>query len=203
MSDGLLFAGPLGRMRAEDVLQFVALAGVRAQVAFTTHDRVHAWPRAVDLVIEDGRVVGLGPRGTGLRLGDLIVGRGAVPRRALEAALSGSAGDGNGGNGDGGGRLGERLVAAGRVAAETIEDLAWERHARVVWGLLTWDRGEFRARALDDGEWAGAAPVEPPLSIAALLLDGLQRAEAARIEAGSRGGEVAAAAGEDFDPALL
>ncbi|MEO6463581.1 MAG: DUF4388 domain-containing protein [Candidatus Eisenbacteria bacterium] len=196
MSDGLLFAGPLGRMRAEDVLQFVAQAGVRAHVAFTTEDRVHGWPRAVDLVIEDGRVIGLGPRGRGLRLGDLIVGRGTVPRSALEAALAGGDADA------GGGRLGERLVATGVVTAETVEDLAWERHARVLWGLLTWDRGAFRVTALEPGDGAGATPLEPPLPIAALLLDGLQRAEAALFDAAS----LAAAdllAGEDFDPARL
>lgn len=191
MSDGLLFAGPLGRMRAEDVLQFVAQAGVRAHVAFTTEDRVHGWPRAVDLVIEDGRIVGLGPRGSGLRLGDLLVGRGLVPRRALEAALEG----------EGGGRLGERLVAAGHVAAETVEDLAWERHARVLWGLLTWDRGTFRVTALEPGETAaGATPVEPPLPIAAVLLDGIQRAEAALFEAAPDPGEADLLAGEPFGP---
>jgi hypothetical protein len=194
VSDGLLFAGPLGRMRAEDVLQFVAQAGVRAHVAFTTEDRVHGWPRAVDLVIEEGRVVGLGPRGSGLRLGDLLVGRGVVPRRALEAALGGE-------TGAGAGRLGERLVAAGQVTAETVEDLAWERHARVLWGLLTWDRGTFRVTALDPDETtAGATPVEPSLPIAALLLDGLQRAEAALFDAAPDPVEADRLAGEEIGP---
>ena len=86
--DGLLFEGPLGRMRPEDVLQFVAQAGMRARVSFATGDRVHGWPRAVDLVIDDGRIVGLGPRGTGLRLGDLVVARGARTRRQVEAAAT-------------------------------------------------------------------------------------------------------------------
>ena len=167
--EGLLFAGPLGRMRAEDVLQFIAQAGVRAHVAFTTNDRVLGWPRAVDLVIEGGHVVGLGPRGAGHRLGDLLVARGAIGRRALEEALPADAGT----------RLGEKLVARGLVAAETIEDLAWERHARVVWSLLAWDRGAFQARALEPGDGAGAMPVDPPLPVEGVLLDGLQRAETA------------------------
>jgi len=169
--DGLLFAGPLGRMRAEDVLQFVAQAGVRARVTFTTQDRVHGWPRAVDLVIDQGHVVGLGPRGGGLRLGDLLVARGAVGRRALEDALANPAGDGAGR------RLGERLVAAGVVAAPAIEDLAWERHARVVWSLFSWDRGTFRVTAIEPGDAGGATPVDPPLPVEGVLLDGLQRFE--------------------------
>jgi hypothetical protein len=168
----LLFEGPLGRMRAEDVLQFVGQSGLFARVAFETEDRVHGWPRAVDLVIDDGRLVGLGPRGAGLRLGDLVVGRGAATRRAVEAiaAAPGAQRDE---------RLGERLVAADVLAAEAVEELLWERHARVVWGLATWDQGRFRVTALEPGEAGDATAVDPPLPLAALLLDGLQRAESA------------------------
>ena len=175
--DGLLFAGPLGRMRAEDVLQFVAQAGVRARVAFTTHDRVHGWPRAVDLVVDGGNVVALGPRGTGMRLGDLLVARGAIGRRGLEEALASSA-EGDGASPDA--RVGSRLVAAGLVRGDVVEELAWERHARVVWSLLAWDRGDFRVTALEPGEDpAGAVAIDPPLPVEGVLLDGLQRAETA------------------------
>lgn len=169
MSDAaLLFEGPLGRMRPEDVLQFVAHSGLSARVAFETVDRVHGWPRAVDLMVDDGRLVGIGPRGCGLRLGDLVVGRGAATRRAVEE-LAAATGE----------RLGERLVAAGVLAADAVEELLWERHARVVWGLTTWDRGHFRVTALDGDAATGATAVDPPLPLAGLLLDGLQRAETA------------------------
>lgn len=171
--DGLLFEGPLGRMRPEDVLQFVAQAGMRARVSFATVDRVHGWPRAVDLVIDDGRIVGLGPRGTGLRLGDLVVARGARTRRQVEAAATAPAGPA---------RLGERLVAAGDLEPEAVDDLLWERHARVVWGLLAWDRGTFQVVALEPGDTGAAQAVDPALPVAGLLLDGLQRAEAALFE---------------------
>ena len=170
--EGLLFEGPLGRMRVEDVLQFVAQAGLRARVTFATADRVHGWPRAVDLVIDDGRLVGLGPRGAGMRLGDLAVARGAVPRRVVEAAAAGP----------GAARLGARLAAAGHLDPEAVDDLLWERHARVVWGLLAWDRGTFHVVALDAADDAGAVVVDPALPVAGLLLDGLQRAEAARFD---------------------
>jgi hypothetical protein len=105
------------------------------------------------------------------------VARGAATRTAVEAA---AAAEDAGGDAGAGGRLGERLVQSGQVAADTMEDLVWERHARVVWGLLTWDRGDFRVVALDDPDLAGARPIEPPLPVTALLLDELQRAEAAR-----------------------
>lgn len=174
---GLLFEGPLGRMRVEDVLQFVAQSGLRAHVEFATEDRVHGWPRAVDLVLDEGRVVGLGPRGSGLRLGDLAIARGAISRRALEAlAASGPLPDAAASPPV---RLGERLVAAGLLAGETVEELLWERHARVVWGLLAWDRGSFTVAALEPGAFGGATAVDPPLPVDALLLDGLQRAESA------------------------
>lgn len=186
----LLFAGPLGAMKVEDVLQFVAQAGVRAQVAFTTEDRVYGWPRAVDLVIEDGRLVGLGPRGLGMRLGDLAVARGVVARSALEAALAA----------EGPGRIGERLAAALDLPPDALDDLVWERHARVLWGLLTWDRGEFRCVVAGPGLPAGALAVEPALPVAGLLLDGLQRAESALFE-DSLAARRADPSGEGFDPA--
>lgn len=166
MSDGLLFEGPIGRMRPEDVLQFVAQSGGRVRVAFDHEDRALGSPRGVDLEVEEGRLVGLGPRGTGLRLGDLAVARGLIDRADVEAAA-------------GEGRLGERLVAAGRIEAETVEDLLWERHARVVWALLAWERGWFRVTSDETAGSEGVVPVDPPLPLSALLLDGLQRAESA------------------------
>ena len=197
--DGLLFTGPLGRLGVEDVLQFVAQAGVTARVSFETEDRAHGWPRAVDLAVADGRLVGLGPRGTGLRLGDLVVGRGVASRRAVEElaaalrdepALPARPAQAH--------RLGAHLVNAGLCDAATLDDLLWERHARVVWGLLAWDRGTFTVTGPATGGRVHApVAVDPPLPLAALLLDGLQRAETALA------GEIdfAAALAAESDPA--
>jgi len=173
-NEGLLFEGPIGRMRPEDVLQFVAQSGGAVRVSFDHEDRALGSPRGVDLVVEGGRLVGLGPRGTGLRLGDLAVARGVIARGELETLASGK-----------GPRLGERLVAQGHAEADVVEDLLWERHARVVWGLLAWERGHFvvtggaEAQGGRAGVVPGVVPVEPPLPLTALLLDGLQRSEAA------------------------
>ena len=177
----LLFGGPLGRLGVEDVLQFVAQAGLAACVSFETEDRAHGWPRAVDLAVVDGRLVGLGPRGRGLRLGDLVVGRGLASRRRVEEIVAElrneptlparPAEDL---------RLGARLVASGVCDEAALEDLLWERHARVVWGLLAWDRGTFRVTGpVPEETIVASLPVDPPLPLAGLLLDGLQRAEAA------------------------
>ena len=172
--ESLLFEGPIGRMRPEDVLQFVAQAGGAVRVAFDHEDRALGEERGVDLLVDEGRLVGLGPRGTGLRLGDLAVARGLVERAQIEAlAAADEPGTGP--------RLGERLVALGHVDAETVEDLLWERHARVVWALLSWERGRFTVTGgfAAEGVVPGVVPVEPPLPLSALLLDGLQRAESA------------------------
>ena len=166
MMESLLFEGPIGRMRPEDVLQFVAQAGGAMQVAFDQEDRALGNACAVDLRIDAGRLIGLGPRGTGLRLGDLAVARGLVDRGELETIAQGD-----------GERLGERLVAHGIASAETVEDLLWERHARVVWALLAWERGHFTVTGGSDDCPDGVVPVDPPLPLSALLLDGLQRAE--------------------------
>jgi len=166
--ESLLFEGPIGRMRPEDVLQFVAQSGGAMQVEFAQEDRALGSACAVDLRIDAGRLIGLGPRGTGLRLGDLAVARGLIERAELETL---AAGDGD--------RLGERLVAHGVATAETVEDLLWERHARVVWALLAWEQGHFTVTGGSDGCPDGVVPVDPPLPLSALLLDGLQRAETA------------------------
>jgi hypothetical protein len=173
--DLLLFAGRLGALRPEDVLQFVAHTGLAVHVAFESPDPATGAPRAVDLILEGGRWTGLGPRGTGLRLGDLAVARGILARRELEALLA----DPDGDRADAAEmRVGERLVAAGRLAPEDVDDLLWERHARVLWSLAAWDGGHFRVCALDAAARAAASPVDPPLAVDGVLLDGLQRAEA-------------------------
>jgi len=194
--DALLFTGPLGRLGVEDVLQFVAQAGLAACVSFETEDRVHGWPRAVDLAVAEGRLVGLGPRGTGMRLGDLVVGRRIATRHAVEAIASATADRPALPAVDR--RLGARLVAARLCDEALLEDLLWERHARVVWGLLAWDRGRFTVTARAAGvRTAAAVPVDPPLPLAGLLLDGLQRAETAL----AHGIDFAAAIAAESDPA--
>lgn len=164
----LLFEGPIGRMRPEDVLQFVAQAGGAVCVSFEHEDRALGSPRAVDLKVDGGRLVGLGPRGTGLRLGDLAVARGVIARADLETLVEGD-----------GPRLGERLVAHGIAEADVVEDLLWERHARVVWALLAWERGHFTVTSGSPSLEGQVLEVDPPLPLTALLLDGLQRSEAA------------------------
>jgi hypothetical protein len=167
--EALLFAGPIGRMRPEDVLQFVAQAGGAVCVSFDHEDRALGSPRGVDLRVDGGSLVGIGPRGTGLRLGDLAVARGVIDRAELETLAAGA-----------GPRLGERLVAKGRLEPDLVEDLLWERHARVVWALLAWERGSFSVTsAPPEGASGPFVPVDPPLPLAALLLDGIQRSETA------------------------
>ena len=166
----LLFEGPIGRMRPEDVLQFVSQAGGTVRVSFDTEDRALGGPRGVDLEVDAGRLVALGPRGTGLRFGDLAVARGVLSRAELETVAAGE-----------GPRLGERLVAGGFVDEAGVEDLLWERHARVVWSLLAWERGSFAVTSVptEGAPLPARVAVDPPIALSALLLDGLQRAESA------------------------
>ncbi len=182
--DDLLFEGRIGLMRVEDVLQFVAQAGFSAALEFESEDRADGTPRAVDLTVREGRIIGIGPRGTGLRLGDLAVGRRVATRPELEAAASETP-------------IGRILVERGWLDEPGLEDLLYERHARVIWSLASWDRGRFRARAMEPAALQGrAAPanllppgaiaVTPPIPIETLLLDRLQRVEIARAESPKR-----------------
>ena len=206
-ADEPLFAGRLGRLRADDVLQFVAQTPGGARVVFESTDRATGAALAVELEMRDGRLVALGPRGSGLRLGDLAVARGLVTRRDVEAAAGeapdkAAAGEAPDEATAGGGRLGERLEAAGLLAEAEVEDLLWERHARVLWSLLAWERGTFRVEAREEGATGQApdasegrapetraipVPVDPSLPIAGLLLDGIQRAEIALLQEASPG----------------
>jgi hypothetical protein len=167
MDERLLLEGPIGRLTVTDVLQLVAHLPESARVTFECADRVTGAPWTVALELDQGRVVGIGA-GAGLRLGDLVVGRGFATRAAVESIAEGA-----------GSRLGMRLVEAGVLQADELEDLVWERHARVVWSLLAWDRGTFRAEARTGAPPAEALVVDPPIPLEAMLLDGLQRAESA------------------------
>jgi hypothetical protein len=169
VDDGLLVEGPIGRLRADDVLQMVLHLPQAVRVAFECEDRASGAPWRIELVLQGGRLIGIGA-GAGLRLGDLVVGRGFAPRADVEAAAVGA-----------GPRLGERLVERGVLEPAELDDLVWERHARVVWSLLAWDRGWFRADSAEPalGTRSDAVPVDPPIGLEAVLLDGLQRAESA------------------------
>ena len=174
----LLFEGPIGGLRPEEILQFAAQTGGPTRVSFETTDRVTGVPRAVDLVLEQGQLTGVGPRGQGLRLGDIAVARGVIARAALEELAQPP-----------GPLLGERLVTEGVLDQDGLDDLLWERHARVVWSLLAWDDGCFRVSSVLAGGTAADAeaaatvlPVTPPIALSGLLLDGLQRAESGLAE---------------------
>ena len=163
MDDRLLLEGPIGRLTPFDVLQLAARLPEGASVVFETEDRVTGAPWRVELELDGGRIMGLGA-GAGLRLGDLVVARGFAPRARVESIAEGK-----------GSRIGLRLVEAGVLEAVELEDLVWERHARVVWSLLAWDRGHFRAESRAEG--GAITPIDPPIPLEAVLLDGLQRAE--------------------------
>ncbi|MGH7724388.1 MAG: DUF4388 domain-containing protein [Candidatus Eiseniibacteriota bacterium] len=180
--DELLFEGRIGHLRVEDVLQFVAQSGWDAALEFESEDRADGSPRAVDLGVREGRLVGIGPRGTGLRLGDLAVARHVVARAELEASLAESLAQ----SPDAAKPIGRVLVENGWLDEASLEDLLYERHARVIWGLASWDRGHFRVRAAQ----TVARPIEvaPPIPLEALLLDRLQRVELARVAAEVGGG---------------
>ena len=163
--DELLLQGRIGVVRPEDVLQFVAACEWPARIVFETEDRVTGDARAVELEIARGRLFAIGPRGAGLRLGDLAVAYGLSSRGEIEELATR------------GPWLGQALLERGRLDETALADLLWERAARVVWGLLAWDRGWFRVTGGDP--IASDAPGADPPPLGALLLDGLQRAESA------------------------
>ncbi len=160
-----MFEGPIGRLRADDVLQLVAHLPEGARVTFETEDRVSGAPWRVELDVEAGRLIALGA-GAGLRLGDLVAQRGFATRADVEAVVAAARGS----------RVGLALVEADVIDPAELDDLVWERHARVIWSLLAWDRGSFRAISRADLP-PRAHAVDPPIALEAVLLDGLQRAE--------------------------
>jgi hypothetical protein len=153
--------GDLARFFPAEILQLLSLAQADGRL-----ELVRGSERA-ELFVERGRPVFARTDGAAVRVGQVLVHRGAVSAQAVDEALAlqGAAR---------GRRLGELLVERGLASAPQVEDAVRETLRRVVYGVLLWREGRFR---FHPGERAGGGQVRLDLDLDRLILEGLRQAD--------------------------
>ncbi len=155
--------GELSAFYPAEVLQLLMLARATGRLELERQGE------RVTLVIEDGRPVFARTNASSVRVGDVLVHRGAVSREALELALAMQ-------RDRPGARIGEMLVTGGAVPREALEQAVREVVKRICYGVLLWREGTFRfVPGVDAGE-----DVKLDLELDRLILDGLRHADEER-----------------------
>jgi hypothetical protein len=125
---GPALPGDLARFVATDVIQFLRFAGATGRLEFDRHGE------RVTLAFAGGRPEWATTSGRAVRLGDVLVHRGAIRRDTLEAAIADDAEPGPVG-----------AIARRRGAsAEQVDAAVCEVFRRIVCLLALWPDGTFR-----------------------------------------------------------
>jgi hypothetical protein len=155
--------GELASFYPSEVLQLLMLARATGRLELERQGE------RVTLVIEDGRPVFARTNATSVRVGEVLLHRGAVTREALDLALAMQ-------RDHPGERVGQMLVTGGAVPREELERAVREVVKRIVYGVLLWREGVFRfVPGVESGE-----DVKLDLELDRLILDGLRHADEER-----------------------
>jgi hypothetical protein len=90
-----------------------------------------------DVFVEEGRTLFARTTGASLRVGDVLVRRGAAPPEAIELVLAVQ-------RDQPGARIGRMLVESGVLTESEIHEAVLAVQRAIVLGLLTWREGRFR-----------------------------------------------------------
>jgi hypothetical protein len=153
--------GDLRHFFATEVLQFLQLTGATGRLEFE-----RGGERA-EVVFEHGRPALARTTGRSVRIGDVLVHRGAVPMETLEKALAEQRGRPDE-------RLGAILLETGAASGEEIARAVGEVFRRIVCVLSLWPDGRFRF-VPEEPRVAADVPLEVELD--RLILEGLHRAD--------------------------
>ena len=155
--------GDLRHFFPAEILQLLSLAQASGRLELQ-----RASERA-EIFIERGQPVVARTDGASVRVGELLVHRGAVSAETLESVLARAGAPGE--------RLGARLVASGVATPEQVESAVRETLRRVLYGLLLWREGTFQ---FVPGERASGEDIRLDLDLDRLILEGLRQADEAR-----------------------
>jgi hypothetical protein len=156
-------SGDLRHFFPAEVLQLLSLAQASGRLELE-----RAGERA-EIFVERGQPVLARTNGQTVKVGELLVHRGAVSAETLEGVLRRPAEPGE--------RLGARLVAAGVATPDQVQSAVRETLRRVLYGLLLWREGTFR---FVPGEQAGGEDIRLDLDLDRLILEGLRQADESR-----------------------
>ena len=163
MSEAAL-EGDLRQFYPPEILQLLQLAQATGRLVLTRTSE------EVELTIDRGRPVFARTTGVAVRVGEVLVHRGLVPREAVDLLLAGQ-------EDSPGRRLGTMLVDSGVVTREQVEAAVREVLRRIVYGVLLWREGRFRfeptARTADED-------IRLDLDLDRLILEGMRLADQTR-----------------------
>lgn len=168
---GTALEGDLAHFHPPELLQLMQLAQATGVL------RLERERERAALFFERGRPVFARTDGGSVRVGQVLLHRGAITREDLESALEEQRQAAAERGGAEGWRLGLVLVSQGRVTVGEVQDAVREVLRRIVYGLLLWRQGRFH---FVPGEHAEGEDVQLDLDLDRLILEGLRIADQTR-----------------------
>ena len=157
--------GDLKHFFPAEILQLLSLAQANGRLELERSSE------RAEIFVERGQPVFARTDGATVKVGELLVHRGAVSAETLEGVLRNPPPDP-------GARLGTRLVAAGVATPDQVQGAVREALRRVLYGLLLWREGTFR---FVPGEQARGEDIRLDLDLDRLILEGLRQADETRL----------------------
>jgi hypothetical protein len=160
--EGIALEGDLARFPLVEILQLMDLARATGRL------KLERPGERGEIVLDRGRPIRAGTSAGSVRMGEILVHHGVVPRAVIDRALIEQR--------NRGARLGALLLGEGVVREPLIRALE-ETLRRVLYGFMLWDGGRFRFEA-------GLAPerdgLEPELELDSIILEGASSLAAPR-----------------------
>ena len=163
--NGAALEGDLRHFFATEVLQFLDLTQATGRLEFERSSEL------AELFLDRGRPVFARTSGGSVRVGELLVHRGAISEQVLERALETQ-------RHRPAERLGSLLVATESVPREHVVRAVEETLQRIIFGLMLWTEGRFQ---FYPGERMAEDEIHPELALDQLILEGLRRADEGRM----------------------
>jgi hypothetical protein len=162
--NGAALEGDLRHFFTTEVLQFLGLTQATGRLEFERPGE------RAEMFLDRGRPVYACTSGGSVRVGEVLVHRGAISAEALEQALEAQ-------RRYPAERLGSLLVAAGSASRDQVVHAVEEALQRIIYGLMLWSEGRF---SFFPGERIAEDDIRPELVLDQLILEGLQHADERR-----------------------
>ena len=158
---GPALEGDLRHFFTAEVLQFLGLARATGRLELERPGE------RAELFLDRGRPVFARTTGGSVRVGEVLVHRGAISAESLERALEAQ-------RGRPAERLGTLLVAEGAASRDQVVRAVEEALQRILYGVMMWSEGRFR---FVPGERVAEDDIRPELELEQLILEGLRRVD--------------------------
>ena len=153
--------GDLRHFFAPEILQFLDLARATGRLEFERPGE------CIEIFLDHGHPVFARTNRGSVKVGELLVHRGAISAESLERALERQ-------RSRPAERLGSLLVANGAASPEQVTLALEESLQRIIYGLMLWTEGRFQ---YFPGERVAEDDMRPELELDQLILEGLRRAD--------------------------